>query len=383
MTSAKTMLIVCSVPMSEPAVRNRVEPFFNKFIDEGYAVKLICPNDNENRQLVRSDVDLVEVDIPETKTDNFIKRALNEIKASKLILSKAKALQSDVVLLVIPSMFLAFLAPYYTKKEKTYLDVCDLSWEYLNDKKLTHYISKRVFRLWFRSVINFFKGVIVTNPTEESYIKTIRKNITSVKIVPNGITQAQFDKLQNDNNISKNKRLKITYVGNVGLAQHLDTFIEAASRLPLVDFIIVGSGTDFERVKGLVNSLSLDNLSLLGRIPWDKVKEYYNSTDILYAQLTPDYATAVPSKLYEYLATGKYVIYGGMAQAADRMSEFEHNQVIEPCNAEALIQAIQKFKSNKLRGVVSAKNIQQVKKQYIRENTAQELIQMVNACFVE
>lgn len=378
MVNNKTKLIVCSVPMTEPAVRNRVEPFFNKFIDEGYEVKLLCPSDVENRLLVRNDVEVIEVDVPVRKIDNFIKRALNEIRASAIILSKAKTFHAANVLIVIPSMFLAFLAPFYMKKENTYLDVCDLSWEYLNDRKLTHFVSKRIFRLFFRLIINFFRGVIVTNPTEYIYIKSVKKDTSSLKIVPNGITKSQFDKLQNICAIPKNSRITITYVGNIGLAQHLDTFIGAAAKLPNVDFIIVGGGTDFDRIKSLVNSFAGKNLTLLGRVPWDKVKQYYDSTDILYAQLTPDYATAVPSKLYEYLATGRYIIYGGMAQAAERMSEFEHNQVIEPCNVDALVKAIQQFEQKAIKGILSESNIQKVRENYIREHTAMELVRMVN-----
>lgn len=369
--------------MSEPAVRNRVEPFFNRFIEKGYNVKLVCADDDENRSLVREEVEVFEVLVPDTKIGSFIKRALYEIKSSRLVLKKASLVKADTVLVVIPSMFLAFLSPFYMHGKNKYLDVCDLSWEYLDDKRTTHFISKRIFRAWFKLVINSFKGVIVTNPTEEKHVKEIRRDISTVKVVPNGITQSQFDKLQSEAVRPDSSKIKITYVGNVGLAQHLDTFVEAAKQLPDVEFIIVGGGTDFERIHRIVEELGLNNLVMTGRIPWERVKNYYDSTDILYAQLTPDYATAVPSKLYEYLATGKYVIYGGMAQAAERMNEFEHNQVIEPCSSNALVKAISfSIKEGYIKSL-SEKNIEMINRHYIRENTAEVLIDMVESGIVE
>ena len=67
-----------------------------------------------------------------------------------------------------------------------------------------------------------------------------------------------------------------------------------------------------------------------------------------------------------------------MAQAAERMSEFEHNQVIEPCNVDALVKAIQQFEQKAIKGILSESNIQKVRENYIREHTAMELVRMVN-----
>ena len=43
--------------------------------------------------------------------------------------------------------------------------------------------------------------------------------------------------------------------------------------------------------------------------------EIYTDSDILYAQLKKEFEGAVPSKLYEYLSTGKFIIYGGLGEA--------------------------------------------------------------------
>ena len=73
---------------------------------------------------------------------------------------------------------------------------------------------------------------------------------------------------------------------------------------------IVGSGTDFKNVQSEVYKLSASNVFLHGRLPWKDVIQWYEKSDVLYAQLTKQYHTAMPSKLYEYLSTGLPIVYG-------------------------------------------------------------------------
>ncbi len=48
----------------------------------------------------------------------------------------------------------------------------------------------------------------------------------------------------------------------------------------------------------------------------------------------------MPSKLYEYLSTGKYIIYAGFGVAKDVLEKFERVEVIPPSDNIALNQAI-------------------------------------------
>ena len=50
---------------------------------------------------------------------------------------------------------------------------------------------------------------------------------------------------------------------------------------------------------------------LFGLLSWADLFEIYTVSDILYAfNLKKEFEGAVPSKLYEYLSTGKFIIYG-------------------------------------------------------------------------
>src|SRR5690554_6727645 len=123
----------------------------------------------------------------------------------------------------------------------------------------------------------------------------------------------------------------------MGLAQQLTTLVEAARALPAIQFNLVGAGIDEPRVKALIQKYGLQNITLTGRVTWQEVLFYYNASHVLYAQLAPEYAGAMPSKLYEYLSTGKPIVYGGQGQAVEILTEFENCFVVPPYNTSELV----------------------------------------------
>src|SRR6266446_7404861 len=62
--------------------------------------------------------------------------------------------------------------------------------------------------------------------------------------------------------------------------------------------------SDFERVRMAVNDRVASNVRLHGPMLWEEAIHWYSKSDVLYTQLSPAFSTAMPSKLYEYLATG-------------------------------------------------------------------------------
>lgn len=372
----KTVVIISSVPLSEPVSRNRLVPFCNLFLEEGINVSLVCPKSAPDTHAHPEGVNLIEVELETNKPKSFIRRAIKEGRDVVALLKAAKKQQVDAYLPSMPSMFLVFLSPLYLPKKCSFIDVRDLTWEYLSEESFLQQLSKRVFRFLFKVSINYYQLVAVTNTAELSYVNKVWKGRKAPLLVSNGITQEQFDKLQSTQP-ANNEKLTVTYIGNIGIAQDLETLVEAAKQLPNVLFKIVGAGIEYEKIQNLVSVERISNVEFTGRIPWDNVKDYYDNTNILYAQLTPDFAGAMPSKLYEYLSTGKYIIYGGQGQAVDKLSEFNNNQVIPPSDSKALVDAIRKAEKRTDLSQLSQENRQQIQEHYIRENTARKLIKAI------
>ena len=202
------------------------------------------------------------------------------------------------------------------------------------------------------------------------------KNIEVIS-VPNGVTQYQYRQLSNVT-VNSSTPLKIAYIGNVGIGQNLRYLVDVAIKLPHIHFYIVGSGTDYTSLKKYAEKAKISNLIMTGRLGWDEVKKIYISAHILYAQLTPDFSMAMPSKLYEYLSTGKFVVYGGQHQAKKALAEFDNNMVIEPCNLKSLEDAILHLVESKAYLNLSSNNQCKIEDSFIREKSVSQFFDYLN-----
>ncbi|WP_074778360.1 glycosyltransferase [Halopseudomonas bauzanensis] len=268
---------------------------------------------------------------------------------------------------------------FVSKSDQNYVDIRDLTWEYLSDRRFVAGLAKKFFRMRVRAKIKKFDLVSVTNQTEKEYV-TSRLEVGAQKVVylPNGIGLSQFDMLGAVPSASKlTDIIKVYYIGNVGLAQDLSTLVAAAQKLPHFQFFVVGEGTDFVRVRDQAISAKLQNMTFTGRVSWEDVPAYYADADILYAQLTSDYSGAMPSKLYEYLASGKYIIYGGEKQAISVLKDFDHNLVVPPSDSPALVDALLEVEKSGAWRDFSKNNRELISKLYIREHTAMNLVNRV------
>src|SRR5690625_639701 len=367
----KRLNIITSVPLSEPVVSNRLFPFFDALAKKDITVRCICPASDFDHTLLPAHVVLDEVDVRLTKPGGFIKRGIREAWDVTTLLRYARGQHGRTTLVTIPSMFLAFLTPLLLRRHQVFIDVRDLTWEYLPDSRLCYRWAKNTFRWLFKKNINSFKLIAATNNTELRYIQALKPRIAPLHI-SNGIRQSQFDKLKQVD-VSTETVFTVTYIGNVGLAQRLDTLVEAARALPDIAFRIIGTGIDKSRIRHLVAEYQLSNVLLTGRLPWDEVIHHYNASHVLYAQLAPEFSGAMPSKLYEYLATGKPIIYGGQGQALETLQQFESCYVIEPCQPDQLIPQLEALSDSLDTSYLSQRNKHRIKGNFIREEVSLRL----------
>lgn len=274
----------------------------------------------------------------------FVSRAIREFSYSVKAWKNLRQLRPDVVMVSSPSMFLLILPNL--KIGPTILDIRDLTWEYLPDSSFTYRFVKFGFRILARSAIRDADIVLVTNDREYHYVDSVLKskliNIP-VRIVRNGISLIRFEAISK---LPDNRDLEspvLLYVGNVGIAQNLTTIIDVANQFPSIRVLIIGEGRDLDRVKQHSKKCLASNITFVGGVPWEALKEYYSQASMLYAQITSSYDSAIPSKLYEYLSVGVPIIYAGNGVAVDFLSEFDDVKIVEPENPEALSDAIKIF----------------------------------------
>jgi glycosyltransferase involved in cell wall biosynthesis len=140
---------------------------------------------------------------------------------------------------------------------------------------------------------------------------------------------------------------RIVYAGNVGKVQGLDILLEAAAILkethPTVRFIIVGSGTEYERLR--LRSVGSSNVEFRERIPPDEVIPILTGAAALLLHLCdlPLFRTTIPSKLQQYLQVGRPILCGIDGDASDLVNEAGAGISFTPGSAESLVNAVQKL----------------------------------------
>ncbi|MDA0733962.1 MAG: glycosyltransferase family 4 protein [Chloroflexi bacterium] len=143
-------------------------------------------------------------------------------------------------------------------------------------------------------------------------------------------------------------RFNVIFGGNMGLAQALETVIDAAQRLtdyPEIQFVFAGDGMDLPRLEAMVRERNLPNVKFLGRQPYELMPDLYALSDVLLAHYKKDplFEISVPGKLFAYLACQKPVL---MASEGDSARIVESSGAGLTCPAEqpaAMAEAVLKL----------------------------------------
>ncbi|MGE8653413.1 MAG: glycosyltransferase [Acinetobacter gandensis] len=356
----------------ETAFRNHLLSMVKGFLEKGYFVNLISMDRIEYILIEHENFKHYKVSFHNNKLSSFTKRALVEAKVAFDAINKANQLNCNYNLVMIPSMFLLHFS-FLLKNKKNILDVRDLSWEYLSDSSYIKRFAKHMFRTIASLNLNKFLIMNVNSAHEYEYMTNLGFPKQSIMQVQNGVAKNVYIELSKIDNSVDYLKPVISYIGNVGLAQDLTTFIEASKSLPDWEFNIVGHGTDFDRVKKLVGEKK-SNLKFWGQVDFVKIKEIYKLSNVLYAQLTPEFCGAMPSKLYEYLVTGRYVIYGGVGEACKNLEKFNNVSIIPPQDVGALVKELEKIKKLDTYNIISHSNKFLIEEEFIREDIIDKFI---------
>ena len=120
--------------------------------------------------------------------------------------------------------------------------------------------------------------------------------------------------------------LRLMFAGNVGESQNLDLIVQAAAKLRhhhSIQWVIVGSGRDLERIQQSITSAGLDDIiKPVGRHPTNKMPDFYALADAMIISLkdTEIFKLTVPYKLQTYMGAGKPVI-GSISGETKRIIE--------------------------------------------------------------
>ncbi|MBC8227325.1 MAG: glycosyltransferase family 4 protein [Gammaproteobacteria bacterium] len=230
-------------------------------------------------------------------------------------------------------------------------DIQDL-WpdSFLSTGMISNSILIRMIHMLCKFVYKRTSGLVVISKGFKKEL--IRRGVKEEKIsvIYNWCDETKILSSYGDQNSSENYlNFTILFAGNMGKAQNLDVVLDAAKILktksPIVQFKLVGSGTELEKLKNRTTEEEILNVEFLPRQPMEKVGRLLKAADVLLVNLSDDslFEITIPSKIQSYMAIGKPILMSGAGEPAEIVELSGSGLVVPPNNPILLAEAAMIF----------------------------------------
>ena len=257
----------------------------------------------------------------------------------------------DIVIATSGRFMTAVLAAKIAKRAGAplYLDIRDLFSDTMMDLlagRALRYVLP-LFR-WLEK--RTLKAAQRVNVVSEGFLPFVTKIAPNqiYRTFTNGIDEA-FLGFDFNKPINKTQDLPlVVYAGNIGDGQGLHKVIPEAAKLlqGKVRLRLIGDGSCRLQLDKAISDARLSNVEILDPVPRAQLLEHYREADVLFLHLN-DHAAfhkVLPSKLFEYAATGKPILAG----VAGYPAEFLHSKIsgvelFKPCDSIEMIASLERL----------------------------------------
>lgn len=291
-----------------------------------------------------------------TPNEGIAKKTLGHLSfmGSSLLLAARRSGPADVVVVSSPTFFSVFSAWVLarTKRAKLVVEVRDL-WPAIF-VELGVLKSRPLIRVLEGLELAAYKAadaVVVVSEGFRDHIAARGIPEAKVHTIRNGVDLDRFSPTAPDESTSASRaRLGATpgetlvlYLGAHGISHGLKSVADTAAKLTgdAVHFAFVGEGAAKQQLTDHVRQLQIDNVTLLPGVPREEVPALLAAADICLVPLrdVPLFSTFIPSKLFEYLGSGKAVIGAVRGEPAAILRDAGAT-VVEPEDPAAMADAI-------------------------------------------
>jgi glycosyltransferase involved in cell wall biosynthesis len=257
--------------------------------------------------------------------------------------------------------------------------------------KTIFYPYKLIFYpLAYRIALNTASYILVVSERQKNILKKKYKIDSSrIFVVPNGFTPENLIRPP-QNHLEKNEyvKTKLCFVGSLPKWAKVDMLIEGFKQV--LDecgknylLYIVGDGTERKNLESLAQRCGIsEHVIFTGRVPYDKVKEYVYSSDILVAPFPKDLAleVACPIKLLEYAYVGKPIVTVEVGDIP-RLLKKENAAVVTAPDVDSFAQGIIKIINSKEQQKIISENAKKLAKDFTWEKQGEKLVKIYDELF--
>ncbi|KRC81708.1 glycosyltransferase family 4 protein [Sphingomonas sp. Root241] len=258
----------------------------------------------------------------------------------------------DIVFATSSRLMTAALGAHLAKHARAplYLDIRDLFTDTMSDL-LAHSplrFALPLFRLLERRTFRSASHINLVSAGFESHVRAIAPDV-DLSIFTNGIDDEFLANTFSTAGTTAERPPLILYAGNIGEGQGLHSIVPAAAAAlaQRARFRVIGDGGRRKQLEAaMATSTGRGSVELRDPVPRVELLEQYREADILFLHLN-DHAAfrkVLPSKLFEYAATGKPILAGVAGHAAEFLrSEVPAAEVFDPCDVAGMCEAFDRL----------------------------------------
>lgn len=217
-------------------------------------------------------------------------------------------------------------------------------------------VALRALRRLERFVYRVAAALTVIGPSFKQQLCAKGVRADKIHVIPNFVDVQTHQPLPKDNGFSRQHGLHamfvVSYAGNIGPAQDIDTVLAASVRLGNergLRFLFAGEGILRPYLNDRIAALDLKHCISLPYQDPALMPEIYATSDVSLVPLAPEAGfDAIPSKVYRVMACARPVI--ALAEAESDLAALVNDSgagwVVRPGDAAGLVAAIREAMSN-------------------------------------
>jgi glycosyltransferase involved in cell wall biosynthesis len=306
-----------------------------------------------------------------SKNEGFIKRIIDFVSFMFTSFIAGLFIKTDIIVATSPQFFTAISGRWlsFWKRTPWVMEVRDLWPESIKAVgamdtnlaiKFFEYLERKMYK-------NASKIVVVTDTFKEQLMEVHKISGSKIAVVKNGANLSLFKPKEKNKSLIKELKLEnkfiVGYIGTHGMAHALDFILHCAKKLKNsnIHFLFIGAGSNKEALIKLKEELQLKNVTMLGLVSKEEVREYISITDVSLVNLkkSDTFKSVIPSKIFESVAMHRPILLGVEGESKRLVEDYNIGETFEPENEEAFIYEINKMSENSksyLKGYKRLKN---------------------------
>lgn len=329
----KNILFLTLLDFNSFSERNIYCDLLREFIKNGHDVYCISPVENRHKVETHFEENgrLLKLKIGNTQKTNVIEKGISTITLERKFVNAIKTFFSDVkfdlILYSTPPITLQGAIRYVKERDgaKTYLLLKDIFPQNAVDLKMLSKVGIKApiyyyFRKKEKRLYKISDKIGCMSQANVDYILSHNRFLDSrnVEVCPNcievrpiNITDREKFTVRNKYNLPQEKTIFI-YGGNLGKPQDIPFIIDCLKSQKdnkNAFFLIVGDGTDYNKLKRYIDESLQENVRLMQRLPQEEFDYLVASCDV--GMIFLDHRFTIPnfpSRLLSYMQAGLPVL---------------------------------------------------------------------------